>query len=1045
MNRFSKTLSTLVISLCASLPSMAQFYLTGDDPGRVRWSQISTDHYKIIFPRGMDSLARVYGVNLEVYRGPVGQTISYLPGEYTRGPIPVVFHPYNSVSNGSVAWAPRRMDLYTQMEAYNPDPMSWVRQLTIHEQRHVAQMQFGLSRGLRPFGWFFGEMFNGLTCEIYGGSDFLEGDAVVAETALTQSGRGRKANFLNYYMISFDNDVWRNWHRWRNGSQRWYTPDHYSLGYMTIAGLRYNYNTPDYTGQLYTNAARRVWDLGWNSVTKRITGKNTRTVFDESAHTFYRLWKNDRDAMAPYMPSEQVVKTPRRYTEYNHMVIVGDNVYAVKKSLVRTPGLVRIDSLGKEKRISEAAAYSGDLNAGTDGKIYWSETVTGPRWSLSNRSLLRSYDVSSGKKKDITKKGKHYNPVMDGHVASVSYFEKGGSAVDIIDPGTKTIQTRYHAPDSLQAVQCAWVDGSLIVSCVSDNGTALYRINGNSWEQLTEVEPATLNELRAVPEQALLEDGSAVMFTSDRSGVDELYHYYPASGRRYRISNTRYGATGWQYTVDGKWLYYSAHGIDGNLVCKTATDSLTPALDSLPRHHYIIADALSEQEARYKGNYEKINPEDVEFSDVKPYHKILHLFNIHSWAPVYFNVDNLMNLSFDNIYQSASLGAAAVSQNRLGTAIAHFGYSAHKDPDIEGKWRHSGHATFTYTGWFPAFELGVDFNDRAASTTSFRGYTNNGKTAALSAYSYLRGPQISGHFSVYVPMSFSKGGWYGGFIPKATYSISNDSYDTSMYMFRDMHEQWKYTDDDGNERIIKAEMRSSTPFRLVKGVNRINQSISASVRGYIMQQTASSAIYPYFGIGAEVGFYTKLGLGTFMTKSGETPLFSPQMYAYGYMYLPGFIPQQGWRLSAKYTTSLSDKCVFASTMISTLPRGLSSTPRLLTVVGAQSAHSMCFTADYGIPVWIGDLNLGIAYIKRLIFTPHFDLCVYPQKGRKFDSYLWSAGIDLNLDLATFMWLKLPIKAGIRYDYNGGNTFNNLKKGGIKMSRHFVGPLFTMDF
>ena len=45
----------------------AQFYVTGDDPGRLKWSYIESDHFRIIYPNGADSLAKVYGTDLEKY------------------------------------------------------------------------------------------------------------------------------------------------------------------------------------------------------------------------------------------------------------------------------------------------------------------------------------------------------------------------------------------------------------------------------------------------------------------------------------------------------------------------------------------------------------------------------------------------------------------------------------------------------------------------------------------------------------------------------------------------------------------------------------------------------------------------------------------------------------------------------------------------------------------------------------------------------------------------------------------------------------------
>ena len=83
---------------------------------------------------------------------------------------------------------------------------------------------------------------------------------------------------------------------------------------------------------------------------------------------------------------------------------------------------------------------------------------------------------------------------------------------------------------------------------------------------------------------------------------------------------------------------------------------------------------------------EELKVEDVYISEPKRYRKAAHMFNIHSWAPVYVNVDNIMNMSYDYIFQAASLGATAIMQNRLATGVGEFGYSAHKDPYDKTKW-----------------------------------------------------------------------------------------------------------------------------------------------------------------------------------------------------------------------------------------------------------------------------------------------------------------------------------------------------------------------
>jgi hypothetical protein len=47
-------------------------------------------------------------------------------------------------------------------------------------------------------------------------------------------------------------------------------------------------------------------------------------------------------------------------------------------------------------------------------------------------------------------------------------------------------------------------------------------------------------------------------------------------------------------------------------------------------------------------------------SEPKRYRKFPHMFNVHSWAPLYVNVNNIMNMSYDYMYDLASLGATGI-------------------------------------------------------------------------------------------------------------------------------------------------------------------------------------------------------------------------------------------------------------------------------------------------------------------------------------------------------------------------------------------------
>ena len=293
MNRLQTLLCCGLLLLGAARPASAQFHTLGADPGGLRWSTVETPTYRLVYPRGLDSLARAYAVMMERAATPVGGTIGVRPNAAYRRKMPVILHPWTAYSNGMVTWTPRRVDLLTVPDAFPDEQTPWVQQLAIHESRHISQMQAGASKPFRWLNVLTGQLTPGALAGVYGGPAFFEGDAVVTETALSASGRGRTAGFLEYYRVSFAAGDTRDFWRWRYGSQRWYTPDYYRAGYVAVGGIRATFDVPDLSARFYRRVAEHggVAFFNWDKTVREATGLRFKDAFAAVCDTLQQFSK----------------------------------------------------------------------------------------------------------------------------------------------------------------------------------------------------------------------------------------------------------------------------------------------------------------------------------------------------------------------------------------------------------------------------------------------------------------------------------------------------------------------------------------------------------------------------------------------------------------------------------------------------------------------------------------------------------------------------------------------------------------------------------
>ena len=754
-----KTLLALLL-LLAALPLHAQFFLNGEDPAHVKWYTLESAHYQLIYPRGLDSLARVYATQLEQFRVPVGRSYGVIPGEGQWKKLPVLLHPFSPYPNGSVSWAPARMDLYTLPNADCSDPAPWSIQLVSHEPRHQAQLQMGERKYFKAFRYIIGQAWHPVAYQVFLGHALGEGDAVTAETGIWYGSRARTADFLNYYRVALDQGDYRNWFRWRYNSFKHYTPDHYKVGYLTVAGSRLLTGNAQIMHENAQNASKRPWLLShsFRSTLKR-NGFRFNDAFRAILDTVNHYWQADALARGPLIPQEQVTRTSSYPVFYiSPQIDNNGTLFALREGYVYAPELVAIrdgdvQHVTYVNGLDMSLAYEPNLN-----RIYFMERRLHPRWKLSGKGVIGYYDIYAGKVRDLADGHNYFNPQPspDGtRIAVAEYLPNGENYVVQLSAQDGSVLARTRVPDGYQPTEFGWMGDCLFTSAISVGGYGIYQVEP-AWKEILAPSVQKVTNLGG--------DEDCLEWVSDPTGTNELYRYYPADGRLVQLTSSRYGIV--DPITDETDMYAVSVTLDGNHIFRTPLDSLQEReVCFADVASYPLADAITAQEKALGPGPDLSQP--VPLSQPKRYYKLGNPLRLHSWLPLYVNYDAVKEGSMDLSYNTASIGLTGFFQNSLGTLYGMLGYSLHRSPDNRANWRNALHAKLVYTGQYPVFEASLDLGDRSARQYFLNRFSEAGEMLGQNmGYSLRKAPLVDASLRVYVPLSWKK--WRTGFRGKST-------------------------------------------------------------------------------------------------------------------------------------------------------------------------------------------------------------------------------------------------------------------------------------
>jgi hypothetical protein len=697
-----------------------QYYETGQDPASLKWKQIKTGSFTIIYPEKYGSGGKLYAKALDEAYSKL--TLLFPEQKFN---IPVIIHNYSITSNGYVAWAPRRMELYPTPEQ-NGIPMLPEKQLAIHELAHVFQMT-SLNQGFsKVMSLFFGEQFTGITAALLP-TWLLEGDAVFAESVLTQSGRGRNPAFQKHLKaLLVDKKKAFNYDKILNGSYKDFVPDNYESGYQMVAWALAK-RDPQIWNKVLKYTAKEPFTLNPVNISlSKNSGLKKKSLWEETCDTLKTIWTKDVSENNPLNYETANPDKHGTYINFYSPVYAGaDSIIAIKTSLSSAASFVLINPVQKtEKRIHVPGQISPWFISFAKGKLVWVETQPDPRWANREYSVIKLMDIINNRVIRLSRKSRYLSASLspDGNtIIALENTINNTNNLVVIDANTGGVKLSVSTPGDVSLQHPQWSDDgekvTFIFLTTAGEGIMSYELKNQQWETLID---ASRNDLQS----GFLKNDS-LFFISSSSGTENIYLLTPDK-KIIKITHSKFGVT--DAGPGGNRVYFSDYTFLGNNICSTAISSISgDSKDHSGTSAFLI-------------NRFDINPPETDSITAKyypePYKKMEHLFRFHSWMPFYVDIEELKADP-----TSVRPGISIMTQNTLSTLTSTIGYEYSSDK------RNVIHSRITWEGMYPVIESQLDYGTSPVISKLGENVSNPSDVI----------PGISFTNTISVPLRFSSG------------------------------------------------------------------------------------------------------------------------------------------------------------------------------------------------------------------------------------------------------------------------------------------------
>lgn len=689
----------------------------GGNAPSVKWKQVNTDTVRVVFPVGLDSQAQRIATIVQR----MAAERPYSLGKKIKK-VNILLQNQTTIANGYAQLGPFHVVFYMTPSPNNFDQGSigWADQLALHEYRHVQQynnFNNGISKVLKLLA---GEDGYSLAINAAIPDWFFEGDAVYAETKLTEQGRGRLPSFLNAFPALWQSNKKYSWMKLRNGSFKDYVPNHYELGYLLVNYGREKYGNDFWEKVTKDASAYKGLLYPFQKAIKKYSGIAYRN-FRTEALEFY---KKNIERVAVKRDEYLLPVQEHFVTNYYFPYVIGeDSVLYLKSSYRKLPAFYVKDAKGEHKIKTKDITTNNQFSY-RNGKIVYAAYASNPRWGWKDYQVIKLIDLRTKTEKTITHHSKYFSPDIssDGkRIVAVSVNERGESALHLLNADNGQIIDSMSFPSVNVFTDPKFMDASTVICAIRNDKGEMYlakiSFTNHTIEQLT---PASFRVLG----NPCIADGR-IYFTANDGQKDDIFFLSVNSQKIYKVTDGPLG--NYQVNVANGKIIWSTFTADGMQLKERLLKDVQP----------VVVSWSNENKPTKKSFLQSVDAKrNFEISDYK---KTTGLINLHSWRP---NYD-------DPVFSYSIYG-----QNILNTFQTELFYQYNRSEKT-----HATGMNVVYGALFPNIILGTTYTyDRTSSFGSRTRHWN----------------QLDTKIGLSIPLNYAKGKSYKHFNVSSFYVLRNN-------------------------------------------------------------------------------------------------------------------------------------------------------------------------------------------------------------------------------------------------------------------------------